>query len=492
MNSFRYSLPMAALLVFASSAFDAPATTSLYQFDYENVLGTSFQLKIAANSEAVASHAELVALAEIDRLVSILSTYDPTSEVSAWQKTINQQIEVSEELFEVFLLFDDWKQRSSGVLTASVSPAIKLWENAESDQRVPSANELSLAIEAMQRPLWRLNVEKQTAINLSEQPILLNSFVKSYIIGKVADKLMSLHGVYGIVVNIGGDMVVAGSQTEMVQISNPLEDAENDDAISTLSLEQCAIATSGNYRRGFQIGTKWFSHIIDPRSAQPASHVLSASVVASNATDAGALATAFNILPPEESKLLALSVPGVEYQIITSDGREIVSGGWRHLQAGDPDILPANSKRASPGKLTIEIELATFEGRFRRPFVAVWVENKKKESVRTVAVWYNKPRWLPDLKRWYSKNQLKAQDIQEIASISSATRAAGNYSLVWDGLDDDGNTLPTGIYTIYIEAAREHGTYQLMKQEIEWNGKPKHFDLKGGTEISSASLEISK
>ncbi len=99
-------------------------------------------------------------------------------------------------------------------------------------------------------------------------------------------------------------------------------------------------------------------------------------------------------------------------------------------------------------------------------------------------------RWLPDLKRWFSKNQSITQDHSTISSISSTTRNAGKYSLVWDGLDDSGKTVPSGKYTIYIEAAREHGTYQLIKQDIEWNGKPNHFDLESGTEISSASVDL--
>jgi hypothetical protein len=82
------------------------------------------------------------------------------------------------------------------------------------------------------------------------------------------------------------------------------------------------------------------------------------------------------------------------------------------------------------------------------------------------------------------------QDSTAKASISSATRAPGKYTLSWDGLDDHGKPVPNGKYTVYIEAAREHGTYQLMKQEIEWNGKSSHFDLEGGIEIKSGSLTI--
>ena len=62
-----------------------------------------------------------------------------------------------------------------------------------------------------------------------------------------------------------------------------------------------AVATSGNYRRGVRIGDRFYSHIIDPRTARPVGHILSSTVVAPNPSDAGALATAFSVLSPEES-----------------------------------------------------------------------------------------------------------------------------------------------------------------------------------------------
>jgi hypothetical protein len=45
-----------------------------------------------------------------------------------------------------------------------------------------------------------------------------------------------------------------------------------------------------------------------------------------------------------------------------------------------------------------------------------------------------------------------------------------------------------GNYTIYIEAAREHGSYQLMKQTMKFDGKAKSQALAGNEEISGANL----
>lgn len=485
MKMSLFSTALAALLLI-SSASTLPKIENYY-FNYENVLGTSFELKVVAQSEYIAAMAEEAALTEIDRLADILSTYNPSSEISRWQKTLNTDVPVSSELFEVLSLFDKWKLKTGGALRASAGTGISLWKKAMATQTLPLPNELEEAASAMNKVHWQLNEENQTARHLSTDPLILNSFVKSYILNKAQQKVMSVTGVKASVLNIGGDVVVAGNQNEIVSVSNPLADAENDKPLSLLNIGNKTIATSGHYRRGYQIGQEWFSHILDARTAIPATEIISATVVANSATDAGALATAFTILSPNESAKLAKEIPETEYLIITKNGERIASEGWKKLELSSNPVI--QNKGDNNFELSIDVELARFEGRFHRPFVAVWVENKKKEPVRNLALWFNKPKWLPDLKKWYSKNYESYGTRERIGSISSATRSAGKYTLTWDGLDDAGKPVKSGKYTIYIEAAREHGTYQLIKQEIEWNGKPQQYNLPGGVEISSAALD---
>ena len=80
----------------------------------------------------------------------------------------------------------------------------------------------------------------------------------------------------------------------------------------------------------------------------------------------------------------------------------------------------------------------------------------------------------------------------QFSSTSSATRSPGKYTIKWDGKDDKGNYVKPGKYTVCIEAAREHGTYQIMKQEVECNETPKLINLTGNVEIAAANLEYRK
>ena len=501
MKPIRLLLFITLLLTFLSVIADpSPKEKKVAKFfisHFENVLGTSMEIKIQTFTVNQQSIVEKAVIKEITRLSKILSTYDATSEFSKWMNTYQRAVPVSKELFEVLGLFDQWRIRSNGALDASAQVITKLWQNAALLQELPSAAEMKNAVSEVKKIDWQLDPVHHTATHLTNSPLVLNSFTKSYIIQHAAEVAMQIEKVQSVVVNIGGDIVVAGKSNETIQISNPKADAENDAPIEIIQIQNKAIATSGNYRRGERINGEWYSHIIDPRSGLTASEVISATVIANNATDAGALATACNILTPAESDNLAATIPGAEYLIVTKEGKRIKSKGWDLLTLVVPvKSIPVITKpdQWNPDfELAVNFELAQLPGFARRPFMAIWVEDADKKSVRTISIWFNKDRWLHELRVWYSTNYSQLiGETGKLNSITSATRSAGKYTVKWDGKDDKGNYVKAGKYSIYIEAVREHGTYQLMTQEINCKGNSQLINLSGNAELASASLDYKK
>ena len=490
----------AALIATGASLVSAP---HLFRFNYENVLGTSLELKIAARTAADADRADAAARQEIEREAKILSVWDSQSEFSRWDAVVGQPAKVSPELFETLALFDDWRRRTDGALDASAEALVRVWKNAEREHRLPSAAELAAGVAEVKQKHWSLDRAAQTATRLDRTPIALNSFAKSYIAGHAADAALKTAGVNSIVVNIGGDLVIRGARPEVVDIADPFCGAENCAPIDAVQIQNRAIATSGNYRRGVEIAGKHYSHIVDPRTGATAEGIISSTVVAPNPADAGAMATAFSVLKPDESRRVAASVPGTEFLLVSSSGERIASAGWNKLRpavafmpsAAAPDPVPAPSAAAwDPAyELSINVELATFSGFSKRPYLAVWAEDANKKPVRTIALWYNKDRYLPEMRGWFRIAQSSGKDAYDFAhSVASATRGGGKYTINWDGKDNAGQLVPAGKYTIYIEAAREHGTYQLMHEEMDFNSAPAKADLKGGTEIAGAQLDYHK
>jgi thiamine biosynthesis lipoprotein ApbE len=514
-----------------------------FTFHHENVMGTSLELRVRADDPAGARWAEDRVLREIDRLSAIFSGYDPESEFSRWQARPAGPVAVSRELYDMLDASDRWRERTGGAFDPRAEAFSRLWGSAEAKGRVPSPEEIARVKEAMQRPAWRLDPVHRTAERLGDCPLSLNAIAKGLIVGLACESAMdSSHGVRGLALNVGGDLRVCGEYNQGVGIASPSADSESSDPMARVEVQNRAVATSGSSQRGFRIGGAWYSHIVDPRSGMPAGGVASVTVIAENSADADAIATALNVLEPEVGIQLVESLPGIECLIVTSGGATLRSQGWaRYESRGNAAEPVALASSVEPGKgdtaakpesgadakswgdeyeLVVDFEINQPEvtaepgpeaapeparrggrggrgarGRYRRPYVAVWVEDKNGFPVRNLVLWVSQTgagpfQWIPDLKRWYAsdKRRKKVDKKDIVLTIARPTRPPGKYSAIWNGKDDKGRPVPPGVYTISIDAAREHGTYQGLRKEVTIGETPFSESLTGGIEIKSATL----
>lgn len=497
------------LLVLGTITPSAKAET--FEFYHEQVLGTSLEIRIETDSSATADKAEALALQEIDRLNAIFSTYDAQSEFSRWQANVGKTQAISPELYDALKQCERWQKLSGGAFNPAAEALAKVWANAEKQARLPTPSELAQAVEMLSQPQWKLGA-KPEATKLGEASLSLNASAKGAIIDAACQAARHQPGVEGVLINIGGDLCAWGKCVTPVAIADPHRDAENAAPVAKIYVENRGVATSGNYRRGYTIAGQHYSHIFDPRSGQPVDHVHSATVIAPTAADADALATIFSVLSVSESQQLAASLSDVDYLLITDDGQKVKSKSWDKLTLPRPvqftavedekkaDEAKAADKAAGGLELVVNFELDRPEGgRYRRPYVAVWLEDEDEFPVRTALLWMQTkdpgPRWHRDLLRWYRQDGVRklADGKALIGTISGATRGPGKYTAVFDGLDDNGKPLPAGKYTLFLEVAREHGTYQLIRQQVTLGDKPvAATDLKSNVEVKSASFEYRK
>jgi thiamine biosynthesis lipoprotein ApbE len=512
--SRRVLIAIAATLIVAATATTRGGGTTAvdrtFTAHYENVLGTSLELRVHAPGKAIAERVEQIVLTEITRQARILSTWDPKSEVSQWLRTQGQPVRVSRELFEVLDLFDQWRSRSNGVIDPASQAVIALWSKAAAEQRLPTDQERAAAVTAVRQPHWRLDRTAQTATHLSTTPLVLASFTKSYIMDRAVEATQKVEGLHGLVLNIGGDILARGAAAEPIDIANPRDDAENSVPVATILVRNRTVATSGDYRRGVDIGRTHYSHIVDPRTALPATAAISATVVADRPTDAGALATAFTAMTPSESIALAASVAHVEYLLITPDGKRVTSHGWPALEAAARPMThvpaapaaaavqaqaPARGDWDASMELAIDFEIPTLTvGNYKRPFIAFWIEDADRFPLRTIALWYHEDRWLTESKAWYRADRLRnmSETTSVVRSIGAATRPPGKYTLKWDGKDNAGRPVKAGTYTVLLESVREHGGYQIIRQEMRFSGSAQHLDFKPGAELGAVSFDYRK
>jgi thiamine biosynthesis lipoprotein len=154
-----------------------------------------------------------------------------------------------------------------------------------------------------------------------------------------------VEGVSDVVLNVGGDIQHFGRGTVAAGIADPFAPAENAPPTAVVRLSNAALATSGGYRRGFTLGGRRVSHIVDPRNAQPAERIASASVFAADCATADALSTAFSVLAPQESVALADSL-GVGCLLVERDGTVTTNATWndRAVTARNDDFREDTSR----------------------------------------------------------------------------------------------------------------------------------------------------
>ena len=503
------------LCAWICTAFIRPsAGTDDYAFFHENVMGTALELRVLADDQECARRAEARVLGEIDRLASIFSGYDPHSEFSRWQAAPRGTLNLSPELFEVLSACESWTSKSGGAFDPRVEILTRLWSRAERRARAPDDAELAAARAFLDRPAWRIAPGTNSVGRLTDCPLSLNAIAKGYIVDRAgAAALDPGRGVHGLLLNVGGDLCVRGEAPRTLGLAAPWADSESTEPVATVQIRDRAVSTSGSSQRGFNINGRRYSHIVDPRTGLPADRIASATVVAPRAIDADALATICNVLEPAESLHLASSLPDVECLIITSRRQLFRTAGWGRYEAAKAMLTPdigTQTPTAPPGQvaaeswnrdfeLVVDFEINQPEGqgrRYRRPYVAVWVENKDGFPIRNLTLWVSMGgagpfQWLPDLKRWYRADQdrkeVEKKDL--IFTVARPTRPPGKYKVIWDGKDNQGKPVPGGQYTILIDAAREHGTYQNLRKVVTLGGQPFSEQLKGGVEIKSAAIE---
>lgn len=136
-------------------------------------------------------------------------------------------------------------------------------------------------------------VQKHEAITID-----LNGIAKGYGVDRLAETLVH-HGIHAGLVGIDGEMRALGLRPDgepwAIAVESP--DKEYRKPHSLLSLQDAAVATSGDYRHWVTVQGRHLSHTMDPKRGSPLqSSPASVTVVAKTCAEADAWATALMVL----------------------------------------------------------------------------------------------------------------------------------------------------------------------------------------------------
>ncbi len=231
-----------------------------------------------------------------------MSTYDPQSELSLFNKSPSQKVtKISDELAFVIDKALLISAMTSGEYDVTVGPLVNLWGfgPGKIEDNVPSDASI---LEAKRNVGYQyLSLKNAELVKSRDIYVDLSSIAKGYGVDVLAEYL-DTKGITSYLVEVGGEIKAKGVKPDespwRVAIESPIGGLNM--AEKVLSLNNAAMATSGDYRNYFEKNGVRYSHTISPTTGKPITHRLaSVSVIADSATMADGLSTAISVLGPE-------------------------------------------------------------------------------------------------------------------------------------------------------------------------------------------------
>ena len=278
---------LAALLALPALTACRPAPPLVQQEAF--VFGTRVEVIVAGQPEAEARAATGAVLREFDRLHRSYHAWQP-SELSTLNAALaaGKSAEVSEELAAWLREAQALSAAGDGLFDPGIGRLIALWgfQNDEYPAQLPDPAALA-AWRAAPAGIADLRLDGRRVSSRSRQVAIdFGGYLKGVALDRAA-AILRAHGVGNALINIGGNVMALGRKNGepwRVGIQHPRQPG----ALATLELADGeAVGTSGDYQRYFEVGGQRYSHLIDPRSGEPAQHTRALTVLIPGGAQAG-------------------------------------------------------------------------------------------------------------------------------------------------------------------------------------------------------------
>lgn len=288
-------------------------------------MGSKFVILLYAPDEPTANRAFEAAFARIAALNQCLSDYESDSELTLLSKTAPspQPVPISVDLWAILERAQAISSQSQGAFDVTVGPLTKLWRRARRQRELPPPERLTEARAAVGYQSLVLDPATHSARLLKPGMRLdLGGIGQGFAVDE-AMKELTRCGIERALINASGDLAALGpppGQPGWLVGIAPLEPAAPPSVFGYLV--QQALSTSGDAFQYVEIDGKRYSHIVDPRTGLGLTHRSSVSILATNCTDADALATAASVLGADEGLKLVERCPQVEALFVIADSED--------------------------------------------------------------------------------------------------------------------------------------------------------------------------
>jgi thiamine biosynthesis lipoprotein len=301
--------------------------TELRLAETRRLMGVPWTITVYGD-EVTGRPAIAAAFAEVARLETILSDYDPTSELSRLSATAPaaEPVAVGDDLWRVLERSAEIRDATGGAFDITVGPLTTLWRRSRRSGRRPPPDKLAAARAAVGPETLVLDPASRTA-RLVRTGMRLDAGGIGR--GDAIDRgmeVLATHGIGAAMIDCSGDVAVSGPPpgtagwriaVRPFGTGSPVAPDDQD----TLILVHAAVTTSGDAYQFVEIDGDRYGHIVDPRTGLGVRDGPAVTVVAPRATTADALATALCVLPLEEGLAILERFPGCAARFAWGDGR---------------------------------------------------------------------------------------------------------------------------------------------------------------------------
>ncbi|MFC7357685.1 FAD:protein FMN transferase [Jejudonia soesokkakensis] len=314
------------LMVFVSLASCKEEATSLNVLQGD-AFGTTYTIQYYASETIELEQALDSVFYKVNKSVS---TYMPQSDISKINAG-DSTIQVDNIFKEVYRVSEIVYQTSEGYF----DPTIGVLRNAYGFGDTKPIKEIdSTTLDSLRQIVGFSKVKLNSDGTITKENTNIyfdfNAIAKGYgidLIGELLDK----NNIENYVIELGGELLAKGKNLDkdafwIAGIESPESDLENRKYTARISLQNSAMASSGNYRK-FRMDTlsgKKYVHTINPLTGKAEqSDVTSATVIAKTCIEADAYATTFMAMGFEKSKALLEKLDGVEAYLTYNDSGNI-------------------------------------------------------------------------------------------------------------------------------------------------------------------------
>lgn len=221
---------------------------------------------------------------------------------------------------------------TDGRIDLTIEPVSELWDfheflssNATLSQEpqscIPDNNSLAEAVSHVD--YHNLLIDGNT-VTLTDRnaSVSLGFIAKGYIADKMKEYLVS-QNIKSAIINLGGNLLAVGSKPDGTSfqfgIQKPFE--EQGTPVTTVSVCDKSLVSSGVYERYFYEDDVLYHHILNPKTGYPVrNELLSVTILSDSSMTGDALSTTCFVLGLEEGMALIEDLDNVEAIFITNDG----------------------------------------------------------------------------------------------------------------------------------------------------------------------------